>query len=163
MLDRLWDKLSHRMSEYMSGKGPNCFSVSMMLDQQQKKTYHMNCSYITFHQNLVGITGSRMIAGFDCELDLDWAACRSGITLGSTSVRRRPNCFNLVWQMRLLHRLGQDGGKELQANLLLVNFVEIHFHWIVIQPTICALWWHMEGFPPGRFGTVRMSWSRPTP
>jgi hypothetical protein len=38
-----------------------------------------------------------------------------GITMESTAVRRRPNCFNLVFQMRLMSKFGKDGAQELKA------------------------------------------------
>ena len=38
-----------------------------------------------------------------------------GITMESTAVRRRPNCFNLVFQMRLMSKFGKDGAEQLKA------------------------------------------------
>eukprot|EP00435_Cladocopium_sp_Y103_P037111 s4346_g9.t1 len=46
---------------------------------------------------------------------LSVASGLSGITLESTAVRRRPNAFNLVFQMRLMANFGKDGAKELKA------------------------------------------------
>lgn len=44
-----------------------------------------------------------------------WVDASGGITLGSAAVRRKPNAFNLAYQMRLLERVGKNAESDLKA------------------------------------------------